>query len=465
VLWGQVVTNGSTLLSQKTKDLLIASYVTAGLFAEDGYPGLAAGLGFYKDFVGTFWDKLFPPVEKMRGREGAVRWLDERAAKMVAEAPSPSESDREPLTACTAAIEALNAVLGEKFTEQPIGLSELSEKIQEKLYSVPAPQAAPEPGAAPVEGAPPAEGGAPAAAYAAPPPPAEIDSLDRVREQVLKCVEFLKKTNPADALAFQLERALYWGGLAEVPEPMPAGGDAALLPAWETALKKKDYQRVLDETEARLPTDPLWLDLNLFAVRAMEGLGSSFEAARQAVGSLVAGLVVRLPELKGATFDGGVAVAADVTRQWIDHELLGRAAAAGAAPGADRLDETMQEARKLATRGKLPAATALVQKEMLAVPPGRARFLWRLNLARLCTESGRPALAAPQLEALDGDAERGMLEQWEPELAVEVVKLLWQCYRSLSKSGGEAMVEKAARAYARLCRLDLSTAMALDGKK
>jgi hypothetical protein len=42
---------------------------------------------------------------------------------------------------------------------------------------------------------------------------------------------------------------------------------------------------------------------------------------------------------------------------------------------------------------------------------------------------------------------------------------LWQCYSSLSKSGGEAVAEKAARAYARLCRLDLTTAMALDGKK
>ena len=86
-------------------------------------------------------------------------------------------------------------------------------------------------------------------------------------------------------------------------------------------------------------------------------------------------------------------------------------------------------------------------------------------MARLCADSGRPNLAIPQLEALDGEAERNGLEQWEPELAVEVVKTLWQCYSSLSKTGGEAMSEKATHAYSRLCRLDLTTAMTLDGKK
>ena len=477
VRWDSVLSNGTILLSSKTKDLLIASYLTAGLIAENGYAGLAAGLGFYKDFLGTFWDKFFPPVEKMRGRESAVKWLDERAARMIAEAPAPSMGERDSIQACITALEALNGTLGEKFTDSPIGMSDLSEKLQEKLYAVP------EPAAAVSESAPSSlgdsgsslgggsslgsgsslgdasslVGSAPAASA-----PAEVDSPERAREAVQKAVDFLRKANAADPLPYELERALHWGSLADVPDPMPSGADAALLPGWEAGLKKKEFQRVLDEAESRFSGAPLWLDLNLYAVRAMEGLGPSYDAARAAIGTQLGALVRRLPDVKSATLDGGVPAAADVTRQWIDHELLG-GSAKPASP--DRFEEAMQEARKLATRGKLPAATALVQKELSTVPPGRARFLWRLNLARLCAESGRPVLAVPQLEALDAEAERGLLEQWEPELAVEVVKLLWQCYSSLSKSGGEATVEKAARAYARLCRLDLTAAMALDGKK
>jgi type VI secretion system protein VasJ len=461
VRWDDVISCGSTILSQKSKDLLLASYLTAGLLNENGYHGLAAGLSFYKDLLGTFWEKLFP--EKMRARESAVKWLDERGAKILAEKPEPGEGDREALTACSTALEALSGVLNEKFTDQPIGLSELGEKVGQLLSSIPEPQAAaPEPSA---EGGGSTSGDAAAEAPPPPPPPAEIDSPERVREEVQKCITYLKGANAADPLAYHLERVMLWSAIVELPEPMPAGGDATLIPAWETALKKKEYQRVLEETEARLATEPLWLDLNLYAVRAMEGLGDAFEQARKAIAAQVAGFVQRLPELAAATFEGGVAAAGETTRQWIDHELLGGAGRPAAGAPADRMEESMQEARKLATRGKLPSATALVQKELQTVPPGRSRFLWRLNLARLCADSGKHNLAVPQLEALDAEAERGALESWEPELAVEVVKVLWQCYSSLSKTGGEAMSDKASRAYSRLCRLDLTTAMSLDGKK
>jgi len=462
VHWREVVELATTILSQKSKDLLITAYLAGALLQENGYPGLTAGLGVFKDILSTFWDKLFPPIEKMRGREGAVRWLDERGGKVVKENPAASESDREPLTACLAALEALNATLAEKFTESALSLAELSEALQEKLNSIPAAYV------------PPAGGGAPSGEAGvidmSPPAPAAdvIDSLDKVREVTFKAVAWLRQNNPADPLPFHLERSVLWGEVVEAPEHKDgqtavAGGDAALLESWETGLKKKEYQRVLDEAEARLPADRLWLDPNLFAVRALEGLGTGFDAARRAVGDEVGALVRRVPELTTCKFEGGLPFAGEATRQWIQNELLGPPA-----PSADgtseRLDETMKEARKLATRSKLPAATALVQKEMQAVPPGRTKFLWRLNLAKLCAESGRHILAVPQLEALDEEAQRGALEQWEPELAVDVVKVLWQCYSSLSKSN-ESLTEKAARAYARLCRLDLTAAMALDGKK
>ncbi|MBI4565362.1 MAG: type VI secretion system protein TssA [Planctomycetes bacterium] len=464
VRWDDVVNLAAEILSQKSKDLLVASYLAAGLLNEAGYSGLATGLGAFKDLIVTFWDKLFPPVEKMRGREAAVRWLDERAAKMVTERPQPSESDREALETCVKLLQELGGLLGEKFTESPVGFGDLSRAVEDKLYAIPA-QAAPATDAGGSSETASGDAGAVSAAESyAPPPPEAIDSPDKVREIICKAVEFLKGANPGDPLAFELERIVLWSPIAEVPDPAPAGGDPALIDSWEVGLKKKEYQRVLDEAEVRLPMEPLWLDLNLYATRAMEGLGSAFDAARAAVGAQVAALVQRLPDLLNLTFEGGVKAAGDLTRQWIENELARSGATRAAPADANRLDETLREARKLATRSKLPAATALVQKEMLLVPPGRSKFLWRLGLAKLCADSNKPALAVPQLEALDEESVRIGLEQWEPELATEVVRTLWQCYSSLAKSD-EAMSEKASRAYARLCRLDLGAAMALDGKR
>ncbi|MGH9360874.1 MAG: type VI secretion system domain-containing protein, partial [Thermoanaerobaculia bacterium] len=112
---------------------------------------------------------------------------------------------------------------------------------------------------------------------------------------------------------------------------------------------------------------------------------------------------------------------------------------------------------------KLPQATAFFQKEMQAAPLGRERFIWKLELARICWEGGRPDLAAPQLESLDQEVARHGLEEWDANLAVEVVKLLWSCYSAASNREGSS--EKALRMYERLCRLDLSAAMASDGRK
>ena len=54
------------------------------------------------------------------------------------------------------------------------------------------------------------------------------------------------------------------------------------------------------------------------------------------------------------------------------------------------------------------------------------------------------------------------MEEWEPELASEVLKLSVQC----AKTGkDEASKEKVEKLYARLSSLDLSAALALDGKK
>jgi type VI secretion system protein VasJ len=417
VRWDTVVSNATVLLSKKTKDLLIASYMSAGLFSENGYAGLSAGLTFYKDFLGTFWDKFFPPVEKMRGREGAVKWFDERAAKMVAEAPAPSESDRESIQACLTAVEALNSLLGEKFTDSPIGFSDLSEKLQEKQYAVPEPAAA----AAPSSGDSGSRSGAdrrwamavlclavplrPAVAAAS----AEVDSRprERIGPEGRRLPQESERTDPRS----QPGAPSNVGALADVPDPMPGGADAAVLPTWESGLKKKEFQRVLDETEGKFSGAPLWLDLNLYAVRAMEGLGPTYDAARAAIGAQLGALVRRLPELPAATLEGGVAAASEVTRQWIDDELLGGRAKPAAGEGADRIEESMQEARKLATK---PAATALVQKELLTVPPG-GRDSCGADLAKLARN--QPAgPGRPQLEALDAEAERGLLEQWNRNL-------------------------------------------------
>jgi hypothetical protein len=86
-------------------------------------------------------------------------------------------------------------------------------------------------------------------------------------------------------------------------------------------------------------------------------------------------------------------------------------------------------------------------------------------MAKLCLEAGNVKLALPQLESLDEEVSQFSLEQWEPELALEVIRTLYQCRRKLIQDIKQSSVEVTTIVndlYARLCRLDALSALNLD---
>ena len=107
-------------------------------------------------------------------------------------------------------------------------------------------------------------------------------------------------------------------------------------------------------------------------------------------------------------------------------------------------------------------AIAILDHEAKTAGDRREKFLWKLHLAQLCVQGGKSNLAISLLGSLDSEATKFDLEEWEPELASEVLKLSLKC----AKAGkdDESKV-KANEFYARLSSLDMSAALALDGKK
>jgi len=465
IKWDIVVDCSVTLLSGKTKDLLVSSYMTLGLLQEDGYPGLAAGLTACRDTLKTFWDTLFPEKARLRARGQALQWMADRLTPALQERPSASKSDKDSLTAAVAALGDIAALVGEKFEEGAPSLSEFQSAVQDKLYSVPADEAPPS--SEPSSEAP----AAAEAATSAPPAPSqrEIDSPDAAREVLtemkerrIKAATLLREANPADPFPYRLLRTVVWEDLLEAPAAKDglteqAGGDAAFAAAMEEKLEKADYAAVIPECEAKLVVDRLWLDVNFFVHRAMEGLGKPYAAARRTLGAEVVRLVRTCPALLEIKYADGTPMAGEPTRLWILHELSALPATSSAPAGA--LEAALAEARKLVARKNFPEAAALLQKELRSAPNRRDRFLGRLYLAKLCAEAGRLDLALPQFEGLDEEGRKFALEEWEASLAAEIARELWRCHKS------SATPEKAAEFYGRLCRLDLGAALAAEAKK
>ena len=180
IKWDIVVDSATALLSTKSKDLLVASYLSMGLLEQDGYSGLAAGFTACRDILNTFWENLFPEKNRLRARAQALQWMADRLAPALQARSSADKSDKDALTTCVNVLGEIVTLAGGKFEEGGPSFNELQSAVQDKLYSVPADEPPPssEPASSDSGSSTPSSSNAPA------PPPAqkEIDSVDSAKE-------------------------------------------------------------------------------------------------------------------------------------------------------------------------------------------------------------------------------------------------------------------------------------------
>ncbi|MBI3596685.1 MAG: type VI secretion system domain-containing protein, partial [Nitrospirae bacterium] len=204
---------------------------------------------------------------------------------------------------------------------------------------------------------------------------------------------------------------------------------------------------------------------------ALTRLGPSFATAKEAVSAEVRTLLRRLPALLDCRFSDGTPFAAPDTRSWIEREVSlsgdGSAPPASAAKESDRLAEVREKADLLLRERKAKEAIALYHGKIAEAPASRDRFVLRLELARLSLQSGFPRLAFSQLDALDREMDRYALEEWDPPLALEVLRVFWSVLKRLREDvqdGGGEWDHRAEMVRVRICRLDPIMALELGGK-
>lgn len=61
--WPQVVKLTTDALTNKTKDLQLAAWLTEALIRREGFPGLVQGLPLLKGLTEQFWDRVYPEME------------------------------------------------------------------------------------------------------------------------------------------------------------------------------------------------------------------------------------------------------------------------------------------------------------------------------------------------------------------------------------------------------------------
>ena len=89
--WPRVEGLGREILGKVAKDLLVAAYTAFALHKTRGMHGLAVGVLVVDGLLDRFWDTMYPPVARLKGRGTALKWLIEHAAGVVDSKATPED--------------------------------------------------------------------------------------------------------------------------------------------------------------------------------------------------------------------------------------------------------------------------------------------------------------------------------------------------------------------------------------
>jgi type VI secretion system protein ImpA len=393
------------------------------------------------------------------------------------------------LIAALESVQSLETLSDEKFGREAPSFANLRTALEElqdlvKQYHKPAEEVVEETVEAPAEEATdetaaPVAAGAPAAKKKS--VAAEPADRDDATQRLTIVAHFLRHESAVNPVPYLLLRALRWGELRAAGATL----NPALLEAppteKRTLIKKMsmegDWAGVLENAELAmsLPCGRGWIDLQRYAVRACESLGSDYEPVAAGIRSTLKALLADYPDLLNSSLMDDTPAANAETQTWLKESILPPPAPQAAlsepefAPAVilpssqsdsangEKAPEVIELAMKAARAGKVQEAIGMLTREMNNERTGRGRFQRHIQLANVFLSTKHEAIAYPILVELAEEIERRKLEEWEEAAIVaQPLALLYRCAEKLGRDDAEK-----EKIYQKLCRLDPGQALAL----
>jgi type VI secretion system protein ImpA len=297
---------------------------------------------------------------------------------------------------------------------------------------------------------------------------------DDACSRVALVARFLRREDPYSPAPYLMLRGLRWGELR-------LGGDSPSLdllapPATQVRQEIKrlsvesNWTELIEAAEnaMALPCGRAWLDLQRYAVKALDAYG--YPAIASAIRSELRSLLADVPKLPEWTLADDTPTANVETQAWLKEVTSPQQPANGFEPipsmddakpssastGESVPPDSFQVAMGMARSGDVQQAIEVLTREIAHERSGRARFQRKIQLAQICMSTGHEAIAYPILHEMADEIEQRKLEDWEAsEVLAHPLALLFRCMNQLD---GDADLKR--KLYARICRLDPVQALA-----
>lgn len=484
--WQQIVTQGSEILTQVSKDYLIAVYVAFGFYKTKGIGGLLDGIMLLTELQETYWETMFPEASRVRRRANSLAWFISKVEPLIV-TTNINRLDRSEVMALKEVCDALIASTRTRYESNAPATSPLKDAVNRLVASLP-PEAPPPPppSATPEVYVPETAPAQPEVYY--PEESTYVASSDggggggvgdlvsieaapewfgSVGDSLARAAGVLRAANRQDPNAYRVLRDGIW--MRFLTPPLDEQGalfgeapDAATREELTTLVASEAWDEVVERAETLAVGHPLWLDLQRLVSEAMGALGDEWELARRAVDVGTAAFLRRHPEALDWKYADGSPTSDESTRRWITRALgAPKPNMLGAMPK-DVLQSTVQDAQGLLDGGDPIAALTLLQRRVAGSATPIARFRARLAMARLASQAGFTSLARALFAQLDQESSDHRLDRWEPSLAAECLEGYVVALRASAEATGE-MPAALPTLFDRLSLIDPIAAARIGG--
>ncbi len=495
--WSCVRDFSTDILKNISKDYSTACYLAYSLTQLNGYEGLMKGSTLLETLSEKYWDDMYPPKKRLRGRQNATQWFIEKVSTYI-DSNEPSEKDMALIPSIHTSIKNLDYFLSDKMADSAPNFSDVLRPLK-RLKSISAqketiapPAAAPIVTQAPVQEAP----VAPAPITPTPEPiqstipasqgeivTAEIKktkatqatekapsiepvgnvasdnearkALKQTQDSLRKLAHYFGKAKASDPRRFRLSRSALWDNLDKLP---PVKDNKTQLPSPPADKLKKlcelfesgEFLEAVNYGEKIAEKLPYWFDGNRYIALSLEALGAEFEKAKECLENELKSFISRVPKILDLEYANGDAFASDQSKAWIKSFTTDtHNSEAANSESTDAISSAFAEAKKLAISGKLTDGFTLLNN--CTANTKRDQFKIKIACAELACLNGKPKVGIPMLERMIEETRTLKVADWESDFLAKALALLVNAYEALNESDSNSKQQEKDAAYDQLC--------------
>jgi len=460
--WLYVQKNCFIFLRDKSKDLKIAVWWLFAYWNLDNWNGLQSSLDCFNQFLTKYKQNLFP--KSIKAKTNTILWLEDTLTKEIVEKKLHNSNLIDP-SSVSKLFESLQQILIElletddkyftkviRYLNKKIeqnNLNSPTEIIEEKKVDVV--------------------------------PKKVVDNTQKINHTELiskiETVEDAKKSfnnlkkigaqltkyyreeNFCDLRAIRITRFLSWVAIDELP--MNQKGLTQINPPSEMTLytieetiKNKEYEKAFVLIENTLERSPYWLDGHLKSYEILKNL-KKLKESNEIKNALIS-FVESNTGIRELEFKNSVPFVSEDTQVFLDSVIDKHEISHLSSNTTYEEKDISKIVKEMIQNHQKKEAIELLQEKYKTTLNYEDKFKLRLGLVKLKILNKDLKMISALIIGLEKDVQRYHLDEWCPDLALEVYKLLVKYFDAKYMKD-----EKLNHAYEQICRLDVSQAFNL----